>query len=272
MSLSRDRDDDDLLRRFATLIADSRSGVWLKRDDGRFLAVSPFFASEIGLPAGDVRGARDRDLIPQAEVERFRADDRRVIESRRARVVLEPPDRLTPQAWSATLKVPLLGSDGAVVATLGVGQPLPALVSLERLTDWEGAAGQAEGLLWPDRVRRLLDQGFRRTIRVGDLARLVMRHPDHVARTFRSRFGCSIAEYVRARRIAWSCDHLARTVEPLVEVALDAGFCDQSHLTRAFGQVLSSTPARYRRQRSQRRGNDSPLFEEAAALLTAAAR
>ncbi len=41
---------------------------------------------------------------------------------------------------------------------------------------------------------------------------------------------------------------LARSDMPLVEVALSAGFGNQSHLTRVFKRATGLTPAAYRRQ------------------------
>jgi len=43
--------------------------------------------------------------------------------------------------------------------------------------------------------------------------------------------------------------HMARRmlagVQPIVEVAIDSGFADQSHLTRAFVRQFGVTPGRY---------------------------
>jgi AraC-like DNA-binding protein len=35
--------------------------------------------------------------------------------------------------------------------------------------------------------------------------------------------------------------------EPIARIALDAGFADQSHFTRAFRRYAGLTPAQYRR-------------------------
>jgi AraC-like DNA-binding protein len=55
-----------------------------------------------------------------------------------------------------------------------------------------------------------------------------------------------------------------RGERPLVEIALDAGFADQAHFTRAFRSAFGLTPARYRALRTgpgrpSRETLDAPL-------------
>jgi AraC family transcriptional regulator len=90
---------------------------------------------------------------------------------------------------------------------------------------------------------------------VTSLAKLgaaVGRHPAHVAREFRAYYGCSIGEFVRARRIDAAREALRVTNRPISDIALDAGFYDQSHFTNVFRQLLGTTPQRYRAQRSSK--------------------
>jgi AraC-like DNA-binding protein len=47
--------------------------------------------------------------------------------------------------------------------------------------------------------------------------------------------------------LEWATTRLGETDEPIAQIALDAGFADQSHLTRAFKQHTGLTPAEYRR-------------------------
>jgi AraC family transcriptional regulator len=43
-----------------------------------------------------------------------------------------------------------------------------------------------------------------------------------------------------------ACHDLANTELPLADIALAAGFCDQSHFTRTFRRVIGVAPSQYR--------------------------
>ena len=58
--------------------------------------------------------------------------------------------------------------------------------------------------------------------------------------------GNRLGECARRLRLQWAAQELAVDDRPLVEVAVEAGFCDQSHFTRAFGRQYGVTPARFR--------------------------
>ena len=58
--------------------------------------------------------------------------------------------------------------------------------------------------------------------------------------------GQTVAAYIRQKRIEYACRALAETDAPLADVALAAGFADQSHLGRTFKRIMRTTPAAYR--------------------------
>ena len=74
-------------------------------------------------------------------------------------------------------------------------------------------------------------------------------HPATIVRAFRAHLGCSPGEYVRRLRLDEAKRVLATTDRAIAEVALEAGFYDQSHFTAAFRKHVGVTPARYRRVR-----------------------
>jgi len=49
--------------------------------------------------------------------------------------------------------------------------------------------------------------------------------------------------------VAWTQEQLTRTALSMAEVALAAGFSDQSHFARVFRQMVGVSPGRWRRER-----------------------
>jgi AraC family transcriptional regulator len=71
-------------------------------------------------------------------------------------------------------------------------------------------------------------------------------HPVHFAATFRRFLGCSLGEYQRRRRFEYARQRLADRSMTVAQIAVDAGFADQSHLTRTFKRFSGMTPSAYR--------------------------
>lgn len=100
---------------------------------------------------------------------------------------------------------------------------------------------------WLGRVRELLDAVRGPPPTLAALAREAGVSPQRLGRAFRQAFRCSPAEYLRRTRLERAGRALRETERPLGDIALDAGYCDQSHLTREFRRRLHLTPAEYRR-------------------------
>jgi AraC family transcriptional regulator len=73
-------------------------------------------------------------------------------------------------------------------------------------------------------------------------------HPITLARGFRAVYGCSVGTYLRRLRVELAGRWLVETDLPLAEIALAAGFCDQSHFSNLFRRTVGVTPSHYRRQ------------------------
>jgi AraC-like DNA-binding protein len=95
-----------------------------------------------------------------------------------------------------------------------------------------------------EQLRDLLDASFPESLALADAARALHRHPAHLVRSFRQRFGLPPHRYVTGRRI-----DLARRLlldgEPAASVAAVSGFADQAHLHRHFLRHLGTTPGRF---------------------------
>ncbi|WP_457324820.1 helix-turn-helix domain-containing protein [Roseateles sp. P5_E11] len=69
----------------------------------------------------------------------------------------------------------------------------------------------------------------------------------HFARMFRVSMGCSVHDWVAARRLDRARTLLRDTALPLADVAAACGYAGASHLTRHVNGALGATPGQYRR-------------------------
>lgn len=100
---------------------------------------------------------------------------------------------------------------------------------------------------WLDRTRDFLHDNFAGSFVLEDIAQIAGVHPVHLSRVFRRKFGCTIGEYVRRLRVEFAHRQISATETPLSEIALAAGFADQSHLNKTFKTVFGRTPAEQRK-------------------------
>ena len=107
-----------------------------------------------------------------------------------------------------------------------------------------------EGMLpppWLRRAKEIIQERFAEALRLEDIAEAVGVHPVHLAQMFHKSYRCTIGDYIRKLRIEYACRELATSDTPIVDIALAAGFCDQSHFTRTFKRLTGIAPSQYRR-------------------------
>jgi AraC family transcriptional regulator len=126
------------------------------------------------------------------------------------------------------------------------------LVTESLLCELVGKAGRVahenrQAPAWLARVKEKLHGEFCERITLETLAAEAGVHPVHLSRVFRKFHGTGIGEYVRRLRIRMACRRMLEEEAELAEVALEAGFADQSHFTREFRRVTGSSPSAFRR-------------------------
>ena len=100
---------------------------------------------------------------------------------------------------------------------------------------------------WLKMTRDLLHDQFAEPLSLDYIAEAVGRHHVHIAREFHRYFGCTVGEYIRRLRVEFTIRELSKTNRSLSEIALNAGFSDQSHFTKTFRRVTGKTPSEFRR-------------------------
>lgn len=100
---------------------------------------------------------------------------------------------------------------------------------------------------WLSRAKQQLDESFSDGIRLKQLAKEADVHPVYFARKFQQFFSLSVGSYVRKLQFRKVQSLLTTGKYSLSQIALEAGFTDQSHLTRTFVNDFKITPANLRR-------------------------
>ena len=106
---------------------------------------------------------------------------------------------------------------------------------------------------WLVRVREVMHEDAASKLSLAELADIAGVHPVHLAASFRRCYGTTVAAYLRQLRVELACRELARSNAPLADVALAAGFADQSHFGRTMKRILGITPAAFRAANGTRR-------------------
>jgi AraC-like DNA-binding protein len=97
-----------------------------------------------------------------------------------------------------------------------------------------------------DRARHFLDAEPTRPVRSSELEAVTGLSRYVLARQFRTAFGTSPYRYLTMRRLDLARRNM-RSGWTLAEVALESGFADQAHFTRAFKAAYGLSPGRYTR-------------------------
>ncbi|BDP40680.1 hypothetical protein DAETH_06490 [Deinococcus aetherius] len=106
--------------------------------------------------------------------------------------------------------------------------------------------GGGRGAARVEPARDYLHAHFAQPVTLAHLAALCGLHPGSLVRAFRSTLGLPPHVYQQGLRL----QHARRLINagvPLARAALEAGFADQSHFTRAFTRVFGLPPGQYAR-------------------------
>ena len=89
--------------------------------EGRFTFANGRFLAEMGTTLEDIKGKTDFDFFPHELAEKYRADDRRVLQSRRGVDIVER--HVSPKGetlYVQTIKTPVFGPDGEPIGIQGI--------------------------------------------------------------------------------------------------------------------------------------------------------
>jgi AraC-like DNA-binding protein len=209
----------------------------VKDRTGRYISISATCAERCGLSSkSEAIGRTAYDIFPRHMADRYVRQDELLF--RTGRPIRDNLDltlfRDRSPGWCLTDKLPLHDRSGSVVGLACLSQDL-----LEPrgagLVDESFAAAI-------DHVLAHYDQ----PLRVPQLARLAGVSTAQLERRMKRVFGISVIQFLIKTRIEAAARALTGSEQPVSEIAMATGFCDQSALSRQFKQVTGLTPREFR--------------------------
>ena len=104
------------------------------------------------------------------------------------------------------------------------------------------------------RLRSVIDyvrENLSRDLSLGELAVVANTSPSHFKVLFKQSMGVPVHQFVIQERVAYAIGLLTGGTRPLSDVALEAGFANQSHMASCVRRQTGTSPAALRRE-SQR--------------------
>ena len=213
--------------------------LFVKDVGGRFMRLSKASLVMHGCRTlAEIVGKTDFDFHPPPLALQYVEEDRRVMKSGKPladQVWLVMGHDGMPR-WYLSTKIPLFGHRGAVVGIAGV----------MRLYDHTGPSPRDYHRLTP--VMEYVLARYGKRIEAAQLAAAAHLSVSQLQREFRRLFGMSPGEYLLKVRLFVARRRLEETSDPVGTIALDCGFYDQSHFTRAFTAEAGMPPLAHRRR------------------------
>ncbi|WP_206240058.1 helix-turn-helix transcriptional regulator [Novosphingobium terrae] len=100
------------------------------------------------------------------------------------------------------------------------------------------------------RVSEFLFENMGESLRLEQLASLTQLSLSHFCRSFKATTGLAPHQWILEARINKARELLLKPQARLADVALETGFSDQAHFTRAFGRAVGQSPGAWQRSRN----------------------
>jgi AraC family transcriptional regulator len=124
-----------------------------------------------------------------------------------------------------------------------------------RRTDAQSTRSESRGGLLAWQLNRIVDYietHLADKIAVKALADLIKVSVSQLFRAFKVSVGATPFQYIARRRVELACTLIRTTDEPLSQVAVACGLCDQAHLCKVFHRTIGMSPSAWRRAMSAR--------------------
>ncbi|MCC9643307.1 AraC family transcriptional regulator [Rhodopirellula sp. JC740] len=211
---------------------------FIKNAEGQYVVVNETLVERCGMQRKDQLIGRKSDEIlrpPYGEI--FSEQDRLVLQTGTPLITqLELHLYATHDVgWCLTNKYPLRGKDGSNIGLVGFSRDLgkPNQAS----DDYRSVA----------KAVQLAETKRDRPISVMEMAQIAGLSRFQLDRRMRIAFGLNTGQWLLKQRIDFARQQLDGSDKPIVTIARDAGYADQSAFTRQFRRATGLSPSQYRK-------------------------
>ncbi len=225
-------------RHFAMLDLIPDTHAWIKDLRGCFVYGNRLFFERFGFTSlRGLLGKTDYDLAPASLAQKYCNDDEQVL---KGVVVNDRLEMISAEGqsgdWFLTSKWPIYNPAGQIIGSFGISRHL----------------NRTEGTATPFRELRApidyIDQHFASNISVASLAGACNLSVSALERRFRKHLRKTPHQYISDVRLDNARQMLKETDKPIGTIALETGFADHSHFTRAFSRKFGVAPSKARRE------------------------
>jgi len=119
----------------------------------------------------------------------------------------------------------------------------------------------SENRLNRGRALSWIHANYTRAIRLKEGAMVAAMSPFHFCRVFKAEVGLSFCQYVTRLRVERVKELLRESRKSVMDIALEVGFFDLSHLYRAFRRSTGRSPCAWRRAALSRTPSNFDISE-----------
>ena len=227
---------EDIAQSFAMLELVPDTHAWVKDAAGRFVFGNRLFYERFGIDSLEgLVGKTDYDLAPADMARRYRADDDRVLKGGTVtdRLELIGGEKASVE-WFLTSKWPIHQSGGEIIGSFGMSRHLNQ--SERKVVPYQELNTPIE----------YIQAHFADALSVDELASACNLSVSALERRFKKHLDKTPHQYIMEVRLEHARRLLLETEKPVGTIALETGFADHSHFTRAFCKHFNSPPSALR--------------------------
>jgi PAS domain S-box-containing protein len=106
--------------KYRTLVENLPQKIFLKDKNDVYISINENYASDLKIRPDEITGKNDYDFYPTELAEKYRADDRRIMESGKTEDLEERYVQDGREVWVHTVKIPVKDKKGQCVGLLGI--------------------------------------------------------------------------------------------------------------------------------------------------------